>query len=94
MTGRPQLPNSLASWMRVFGPGAIIASLTIGTGELIFSTRGGALFGYHILFVFAVILLLKWGLVLSTSRQLRRFKGGNSFREFVKIFRDDGWPGR
>ena len=30
-------------------------SLTIGTGELIFSTRGGALFGYDILFLFVFI---------------------------------------
>ena len=62
MTDRPRLPRTMLDWMRVFGPGAIMASLTIGTGELIFSTRGGALFGFHILFVFTIILLLKWGL--------------------------------
>ncbi len=54
----------------VFGPGAIIASLTIGTGELIFSSRGGALFGYRILFVFAVKLLCKWLLVYTTARHV------------------------
>ena len=54
----------------VFGPGAIIASLTIGTGELIFSSRGGALFGYRILFLFVIISLLKWGLVLASSRHM------------------------
>ena len=42
-----------------------MASLTIGTGELIFSSRGGALFGYRILFLFVVISLLKWGLVIA-----------------------------
>ncbi len=57
---RPPLPRTWTHWVCVFGPGAIIASLTIGTGELIFSTRGGALFGYHVLFVFAAISLLKW----------------------------------
>jgi hypothetical protein len=69
------VPRALISrnpleWLRVFGPGAIIASLTIGTGELIFSTRGGAIFGYPILFLFAVICLLKWTLAYSAARHM------------------------
>jgi uncharacterized membrane protein YqaE (UPF0057 family) len=66
----PPLPRTLVDWLRVFGPGAIIASLTIGTGELIFSTRGGALFGYRILFLFVVISILKWGLVVASARHI------------------------
>src|SRR5262245_30592823 len=66
----PALPNSVLGWIALFGPGAIIASLTIGTGELIFSTRGGALFGYRILFLFAVISILKWALVLGAARHI------------------------
>ena len=71
----PSLPASLRSpnparWVAVFGPGAIMASLTIGTGELIFSSRGGAIFGYRILFLFVVISLLKWVLVYSTARHM------------------------
>ena len=69
-TDPPRLPRTVIDWLRVFGPGAIIASLTIGTGELIFSTRGGAIFGYDILYVFAIISLLKWSLVVSTSRHM------------------------
>jgi len=64
------LPHSPWEWLQVFGPGAIIASLTIGTGELIFSSRGGALFGYRILFLFVVISVLKWGLVVASSRHM------------------------
>ncbi|MCH7920588.1 MAG: hypothetical protein IIC50_21730 [Planctomycetes bacterium] len=60
-----ELPRRPWDWLKVFGPGAIMASLTIGTGELIFSSRGGALFGYRILFLFVVISLLKWGLVIA-----------------------------
>ena len=51
-------------------PGAIIASLTIGTGELIFSTRGGSLFGYRVRYLFVLISFLKWGLVLATLRHM------------------------
>ena len=50
------------------GPGAIVASLTIGTGELIFSSRAGALFGYRTLGLFAGVLLLKWALVFASAR--------------------------
>lgn len=67
-SGEP--PRRPLEWLTVFGPGAIIASLTIGTGELVFSSRGGALFGYRILFLFVVISLLKWGLVVALSRHI------------------------
>ncbi len=71
----PAVPPSLLSrnplrWLSVFGPGAIIASLTIGTGELIFSSRGGALFGYSVLWIFLAISVLKWGLVFATARHM------------------------
>lgn len=71
----PPLPPALSSrspaaWLTVFGPGAIMASLTIGTGELIFSSRGGAIFGYRVLFLFLVICVLKWTLVFTTARHM------------------------
>ena len=66
--GSPPVPPALQSrnplkWLTVFGPGAVIASLTIGSGELIFSSRGGALFGYRLLWFFLLVLLSKWVLV-------------------------------
>ena len=69
------VPSSLISrnplqWLRIFGPGAVIASLTIGTGELIFSSRGGVIFGYSILFPFLIICVLKWTLVYSAARHM------------------------
>lgn len=71
----PKAPAALASWnplywLTLFGPGAIMASLTIGTGELIFSSRAGSIFGYPILFLFLMILILKWTLVFSTARHM------------------------
>ncbi|MQA04531.1 MAG: hypothetical protein GEV07_18050 [Streptosporangiales bacterium] len=39
----------LVGALRVFGPGAIVASITIGSGEMIFSARGGAIFSYAII---------------------------------------------
>jgi Mn2+/Fe2+ NRAMP family transporter len=43
------------SWtnlIRTFGLGAIIASVTIGSGELVWASRGGAVFGYTMLWCF------------------------------------------
>ena len=50
--------NPLA-WFTLFGPGTVIALLTIGSGELIFSSRGGAIFGYRLLWFFLLILIFK-----------------------------------
>lgn len=87
---RPRLPRTLREWVCIFGPGAIIASLTIGTGELIFSTRGGALFGYRILFLFAIISLLKWGLVISTSRHMI-LTGVHPYQRLIELPGPRGW---
>ncbi len=67
-----------------------MASLTIGTGELIFSTRGGALFGYHILFVFALTSLLKWSLVFCTSRHMI-LTGVHPYERMLELPGPRGW---
>jgi len=90
MVDRPRLPRTLSEWVCIFGPGAIIASLTIGTGELIFSTRGGALFGYRILFLFAIISLLKWGLVIGMSRHMI-LTGVHPYKRMIDLPGPRGW---
>ena len=91
----PDLPPALLSrnplgWITIFGPGAIVASVTIGTGELIFSTRGGVLFGYNILFLFVFISLLKWVLVFGTSKHLL-LTGVHPFRRMMDLPGPRGW---
>ena len=66
-------------WLAIFGPGAVIASLTIGAGELIFSSRAGALFGYRLLWFFLLVLVLKWVLVFGTARHMV-LTGAHPFR--------------
>ncbi|MSU62113.1 MAG: hypothetical protein EXS31_06915 [Pedosphaera sp.] len=72
------------------GPGAIVASLTIGSGELIFSTRGGALFGYRVLGLFVLVLLLKWGLVLASARHWIT-TGRHPFERWIDLPGPRGW---
>lgn len=83
-------PRGFWGWITVFGPGAIIASLTIGTGELIFSTRAGTLFGYRVLFLFVVICLLKWALVLASARHMV-FTGVHPYQRMMELPGPRGW---
>lgn len=86
-----QLPGRRpASWLSIIGPGAIVASLTIGSGELVFSSRGGALFGYPLLSFFLMICLLKWGLVLLTARQMV-LSGAHPFERWCELPGPRGW---
>ncbi|MEX2168658.1 MAG: Nramp family divalent metal transporter [Pirellulales bacterium] len=83
------VPRALVSrnplqWLRVFGPGAIIASLTIGTGELIFSSRGGVIFGYAILFPFLLVCILKWTLAYSAARHMV-LSGAHPFQRWMDL---------
>jgi hypothetical protein len=72
------------------GPGAIIASLTIGTGELIFSARAGILFGYSILWVFVALLLAKGLMVYTLSRHLV-LTGVHPIARWVDLPGPRGW---
>lgn len=77
-------------WLAIFGPGAVIASLTIGAGELVFSARGGAIFGYRLLWFFSVILLLKWTLVFTTARHFV-LTGAHPFQRWMELPGPRGW---
>ena len=53
----PEPPEELKSprlqqILRYLGPGLIIASVTIGSGELVWASRSGAIFGYSLLWCF------------------------------------------
>jgi Mn2+/Fe2+ NRAMP family transporter len=56
--------------LRIFGPGAIIASVTVGTGETIFAPRAGATFGYALFWVVLVAVLGKGVMVYTGARHL------------------------
>lgn len=89
-TAEPSLPRTAADWLALFGPGAVIASLTIGAGELIFSSRSGAIFGYRLLWFFAAILLLKWALVIATARHMI-LTGAHPFERWLDLPGPRGW---
>jgi hypothetical protein len=57
-------------WLRFFGPGAVVASVTIGSGETIFPSRGGSIFGYSLLWIILLVAVLKWNLTYSCMRHM------------------------
>ncbi len=88
-------PESLLSknplrWLKFFGPGAIIASCTIGSGEVLFSARGGAVFGYNILWVFILASFLKWVLCYCSMRHMI-LSGAHPFERWSHIPGPRGW---
>jgi Mn2+/Fe2+ NRAMP family transporter len=71
----PELPAELRrltprSLIRFVGPGLIIASVTIGSGELVLASRGGSVFGYTMLWCFLVAGIFKAIQVYSSGRYL------------------------
>lgn len=69
----PEVSPEMSSWgrlARIVGPGAIIASVTVGTGETIFAPRLGAIFGYEMLWVILVAVVFKAVLVYTGGRHL------------------------
>lgn len=93
--GLPPIPAALLSanpgrWLSFFGPGAVIASLTIGVGELVFSSRAGAIFGYRLLGFFVLVLALKWVLVFGSARHIV-LTGAHPIQRWMDLPGPRGW---
>ena len=56
--------------LKYFGAGAVVASVTIASGESLFAARCGALFGYAFLWCFAAALVMKGVQVYSAGRYM------------------------
>ncbi|MCY3758903.1 MAG: Nramp family divalent metal transporter [Acidobacteria bacterium] len=91
----PPPPRALIStnplqWIRFFGPGAILASVTVGSGEILFPSRGGAIFGFSILWVILFVAFLKWIFVYTSIRHMI-LSGGHPLERWRKIPGPSGW---
>lgn len=71
----PKPPERLASLnvrnaVSFIGPGLIIASVTIGSGELVWASRSGAVFGYQLLWCFLLAGVFKAVQVYVAARHI------------------------
>ena len=91
---QPPPPDILSSnplrWTRYIGPGAIMASVTVGTGETIFASREGSIFGYEILWVILLVSILKWVMCYSSMRHMI-LSGAHPFDRWSQIPGPRGW---
>ena len=67
-----------------------MASLNIGTGEILFPSRSGAIFGYRILWVFLFIAVLKWVLANSSMRHMV-LSGAHPYKRWTSLPGPRGW---
>lgn len=86
----PEAPASLrpgagpGGLFKYLGPGLIMASASIGSGEIFFATRGGAIFGNVVLWTFLVCAILKGVVVYSGTRYIT-LTGESPFARFGQI---------
>jgi len=71
----PEPPKELGNLnfkniIKFVGPGIIIASVTIGSGELSWGSRGGAVFGYSMMWCFLIAGLFKGVQVYASNRHI------------------------
>ncbi len=91
----PKPPQQLTDkrwWKSIgfLGPGIIIASVSIGTGETIFASRGGAIFGYAILWCFTLGLIMKAIQIYASSRYMM-ISGEHPMQSWIMLPGPPGW---
>jgi len=91
----PPLPQPLqqkgvVAAVRCFGPGAIIASVTIGSGEVLFASRTGAIFGYALLWFVLVCIAGKLIQVYSGARYMV-LTGEHPMEAWARLPGPRGW---
>jgi Mn2+/Fe2+ NRAMP family transporter len=94
----PEAPEELkagrrGNWLKLlayFGPGAIVASATLGSGEVLFAPRGGAIFGFAILWTLVWAGLVK-GIVAYSGIRYYTLTGEHVASRWAKLPGPRGW---
>ena len=75
---------SFGNLLAFTGPGMILASVTIGNGEVFSASRGGAVFGVAILWTFVFCAIMKASIVYSGARYIT-LTGEHPFQRWAQI---------
>ncbi len=91
----PPPPEKLSDqrWWKAIGflgPGIIIASVSIGNGETVFASRGGAIFGYSILWCFFLGIFLKGAQIYASARYML-LSGEHPMQSWTMLPGPRGW---
>ncbi|MGH2793417.1 MAG: Nramp family divalent metal transporter [Actinomycetota bacterium] len=88
----PSVPEPPVGWQRLawLGPGFLWMVSAAGSGELLFTPRVGALYGYQLLWALLIAVSLKW----FVNREIGRYAvctGENLVRGFARLPGPRGW---
>lgn len=93
----PEPPSELKKgsrdWRKLlmyFGPGAIVASMTLGSGETTFAPRGGAIFGMSVLWALVFAGLVK-GIMAYSGVRYYTLTGESIMSRWAKLPGPRGW---
>jgi hypothetical protein len=91
----PPVPEELRSgnplrYLKYYGPGAIVASVTIGSGETVFASRGGAIFGYGLVWCLVLVTALKAVQAYSSMRVIT-LTGRHPVHYWARMKGPKGW---
>ncbi|MFB6114566.1 MAG: Nramp family divalent metal transporter [Halodesulfurarchaeum sp.] len=95
----PEPPTELleaekrGNWVKLlkyFGPGAILASMTLGSGEVLFAPRGGAIFGMAILWAYIWAGFVK-GIMTYSGSRFYTLTGEHPMSRWAKLPGPRGW---
>lgn len=91
----PELPEAMRSrgplaTLRLLGPGAIIAAVTIGSGETLFASRSGAVFGYGLLWFVLLAIVCKLIQVYTGARYMV-LTGEHPMEAWARLPGPRGW---
>jgi hypothetical protein len=81
---------SLWTILKFFGPGAVIASVTIGSGETLFASRTGAIFGYTLMW-FVVFCAICKGVQVYTAARYMTLTGEHPMESWARLPGPRGW---
>jgi Mn2+/Fe2+ NRAMP family transporter len=82
--------RTIGSALKLFGPGAIIASVTIGSGETLFASRTGAIFGYGLLWFIVLCAACKLTQVYAAGRYMV-LTGEHPMEAWARLPGPRGW---
>lgn len=77
--------GKLIDLLAFLGPGLILASASIGSGEVFFSARGGAIFQYALLWTFLLGVVMK-GVIIYSGTRYMTITGEHPLTRFGEIF--------
>ncbi|MEZ6060606.1 MAG: Nramp family divalent metal transporter [Planctomycetaceae bacterium] len=91
----PEVPETLAgriNWkmLRYFGAGAVLASVTIGSGETLMASRGGSVFGYSVLWAVLAAAVTKCVQVYTAARHIT-LTGRHPMEDWARATRAVPW---